>query len=56
MLKALPGVERARAQARKQRIDVLYDASTQGVSGIAEHLVSAGYQTKVGSSTADSAK
>ena len=56
MLKALPGVERVRAQARKQRIEVLYDASMQQVSAIAEHLGAAGYQTKVGGSTADSTK
>jgi copper chaperone len=48
MLKALPGVERVRAQARKQRIEVLYDASMQEASAIAEHLGTAGYQTKVG--------
>lgn len=50
MLKALPGVERVRAQARKQRIEVLYDASVQEASAIAEHLGTAGYQTKVGTS------
>ena len=48
MLKALPGVERVRAQARKQRIEVLYDASKQEASAIAEHLGTAGYQTNVG--------
>jgi copper chaperone len=47
MLKALPGVERVRAQARKQRIEVLYDASTQDPSAIAQHLGTAGYQTNV---------
>jgi copper chaperone len=47
MLKALRGVERVRAQARKQRIEVLYDASTQEASVIAEHLATAGYQTNV---------
>ena len=49
MLKALPGVERVRAQARKQRIEVQYDASMQEASGIAEHLATAGYQTNIGS-------
>jgi copper chaperone len=48
MLKALPGVERIRAQARKQRIEVLYDASIQEARAIAEHLGTAGYQTNVG--------
>lgn len=50
MLKALPGVERVRAQARKQCIEVLYDASVQEGSAIAEQLGTAGYQTKVGNS------
>jgi copper chaperone len=51
LLKALPGVQKVRAQARKQRIDVLFDASVQEAIAIAEHLGTAGYQTKVGSST-----
>jgi hypothetical protein len=50
MLKALPGVERVRAQARKQRIEVLYDASLQEPNAIAEKLGTAGYQTKIGTS------
>jgi copper chaperone CopZ len=55
MLKALPGVERVRAQARKQRIEVLYDASVQEATAIGEHLRTAGYQTKVGGSGSNSA-
>ena len=47
MLKALPGVERARAKASNQRIYILYDASKQDLSAMAEHLGAAGYQTKV---------
>jgi len=45
MLRALPGVERVRAKASNQRIDVLYDASKQNTTVIAEHLSAAGYQT-----------
>jgi copper chaperone len=55
LLKALPGVQKVRAQARKQRIDVLFDVSVQEVAAIAERLGKAGYETKVGSSTSDSA-
>jgi copper chaperone CopZ len=56
MLKALPGVERVRAQARKQRIEVLYDASVQEATAIGEHLATAGYQTNIGGTAADSTK
>ena len=47
MLKALPGVERVRAKASNQRIDVLYDTSKQESSAMVEHLGTAGYQAKV---------
>lgn len=47
MLKALPGVERVRAKASNQRIDVLYEASKQEGSVMVEHLQAAGYQIKV---------
>ena len=50
MLKTLPGVERVRAQARKQRIEVLYDSSMQEPNAIAQHLGTAGYQTNVANS------
>ena len=56
LLKALPGVDKVRAQARKQRIEVLFDAAVLGATTIAEHLGTAGYETRVGSSTSDSAK
>ena len=46
MLKALPGVERVRAQARKQRIEVLYDAAMQETSAIAARLREAGLRDK----------
>ena len=46
MLKALPGVERVRAQARKQRIEVLFDAGVIEATVLAERISKAGYQTK----------
>lgn len=49
MLKALPGVERARVQARKQRIEVLFDTAVLEAAAIAERLGKAGYQTRIGS-------
>ncbi len=49
MLKALPGVERVRAQASKQRIDVLYDAALEA-NAIADRLGEAGYEIRIGSS------
>jgi hypothetical protein len=36
-----------RAQADRQRIDVLFDAAVLGSASIAEYLSEAGYQTKV---------
>jgi hypothetical protein len=51
MLKALPGVERVRAEARKQRIGILYDAAMQETGAIAARLREAGYETKASSST-----
>jgi len=56
MLKALPGAERVRAQARKQRIEMLYDASMQDTIAIAKHLGEAGYETRVVNSTSDPSK
>ena len=47
MLKALPGVERVRAKADNQRIDVLYDASKQESGAMMEHLEAASYQTTI---------
>jgi copper chaperone len=55
LLKALPGVDKVRAQARKQRIEVLFDAAVLEATAIAERLGKAGYKTKVGGSTSDSA-
>ena len=56
LLKALQGVGKVRAQARKQRIEVLFDAAVLEATAIAERLGEAGYEARVGSSTSDSAK
>jgi len=56
LLKALQGVGKVRAQARKQRIEVLFDAAVLEATAIAERLGEAGYETRVASSTSDSAK
>ncbi len=56
LLKAMQGVGKVRARARNQRIEVLFDASVLEATAIAERLSEAGYETRVGSSTSDSAK
>lgn len=55
MLKALPGVRQVRARAPSQTVEVLFDAAALVPAAIAERLRKAGYQTRVGSSTSDSA-
>ena len=55
LLKALQGVGQVRAQARKQRIEVLFDTAVLDATAIAERLDKAGYETRVQSSTSDSA-
>ena len=47
VLKSLPGVAKVRANARSQRIDVLFDAATLDGSALADHIAKVGYQTKV---------
>lgn len=54
LLKTLQGVKQVRAQARNQRIEVLFDAAALDAAAIAEGLAKAGYKTRVGSATADS--
>ena len=54
LLKALQGVGQVRAQARNQRIEVLFDRAVLEATAIAECLGKAGYETRVGSSTSDS--
>ena len=56
MLKALRGVMQVRAQARNQSIEVVLDTALLDATAIAGRLAEAGYDTRVGSSTADSGK
>jgi copper chaperone CopZ len=49
LLKGLQGVGQVRAQARKQRIEVLFDTARLDATAIAERLNQAGYETTVGS-------
>jgi copper chaperone len=55
LLKALQGVGQVRAQSHNQRIEVLFDTATLEATAIAERLGKAGYETRVDSSTSDSA-
>jgi copper chaperone CopZ len=45
-LKTVPGVDQVRAEARNQRIKVLFDAARVDAAAIAERISKAGYQTK----------
>jgi copper chaperone len=56
VLKTLEGVDRVRAKASKQRIDVLFDAKVLDAAAIAEAIAKAGYQTRVATSASDSGK
>ena len=56
LLKALPGVEKVRARAGKQRIEVLFDASVQTATAIVERLAAAGYETRAVESASDRVK
>ncbi len=47
LLKTVEGVGQVRAQADRQRIDVLFDAAVLDPTSIAERLSEAGYETKV---------
>ena len=49
LLKGLQGVGKVRADARKQRIEVLLDAAKLDATAIEERLSQAGYETRVGS-------
>ncbi len=55
LLKSLEGVSQVRAQSRNQRIEVLFDTAALEPSAITERLGKAGYETRVDSSTSDSA-
>jgi len=54
LLKALQGVRQVRA--RKQRIEVLFDAATLDTALLALCLRTAGYETKLGGSTSKSTR
>ncbi len=47
LLKTVQGVGQVRAQADRQRVDVLFDAAVLEPRSIAERLSEAGYETKV---------
>jgi copper chaperone len=55
VLKTLQGVGQVRAHARNQRIEVLFDTAVLNANAIAERVGETGYQTRVVSSTSDSA-
>lgn len=46
-LRTLPGVGQVRANARNQRVEVLFDAAKLDAAAIAERISKTGYQTKV---------
>ena len=54
LLKGLQGVSQVRAQARSQRIEVLFDTGLMQPNALAKRLREAGYETRVGSSSPDS--
>jgi copper chaperone len=47
LLKTVEGVGQVRAQADRQRIDVLFDAAVLDPTLIAQRLSEAGYETRV---------
>lgn len=46
-LKRLPGIEKVRARARSQRVEVLFDDAAVNAAAIAERLAEAGYETRL---------
>lgn len=54
LLKGLEGVDKVRAKARNQHVEVLFDATRLDANMIANRLGDAGYQTRVWTSTSDS--
>ena len=46
LLKAVKGVERVRARAASQRVEVQFDAAVLQPAAIAERLRTAGYETR----------
>lgn len=51
VLKGLGGVDDVRADARSQRIEVLFDTSAVDASAIGGRLAGAGYQTRTSAPT-----
>lgn len=47
LLKGVRGIRQVRAQAKNQRIEVLFDTAVLDTSAITERLGAAGYETKV---------
>lgn len=47
LLKGVQGVGQVRAQAKNQRIEVLFDTTVLETSAITERLGAAGYETRV---------
>ena len=47
LLKTVEGIGQVRAQADRQRIDVLFDTAVLDPKSIAERLSEAGYETRV---------
>ena len=46
-LKTLPGVGKVRANARDQRIDVLFDETKVDAAALSERIATTGYQNRV---------
>lgn len=46
-VKGQPGVQKVRANARNQRIEVLFDDTLLNPDTIAEHIGKVGYQTRI---------
>ena len=55
LLKGLAGVDEVRADARSQRIEVLFDSATLDAPAIAGRLATAGYETKAVGATSPGA-
>lgn len=47
VLKAVPGVDKVRARARNQRIEVLLDTAVVEPTALVERLSQAGYEARV---------
>lgn len=56
VLKGVQGVGQVRAHARNQCIEILFDTGVLDANAIVKRIGEAGYQTRVVSSTSDSAE